>query len=95
MIPLDALLAFRGPTVGQLPNVPPADAHVLVTDTLDASGSFVLMHYLQSTLQTGVQSETPSASSVLWLGCHADGLVHWDSIARKAVCAQQSTSDSR
>lgn len=74
MLDLSSLLAFacQGGSC-----VPPSDAHIHVTDTLDASGQFILLHYAFAALQ--------SVSPVLWLGSGADGHVHVSHIARKAV----------
>lgn len=81
MTSLDALLAFSGGGGGPS-QVPPPDAHILVTDTLDASAGFILIHYLRHALQP---SSAEMARNVLWVSCRADGLEHWRSIARKMV----------
>ena len=77
MILLESLLALgaSGDTASLLP---PRDAHIHISDTLDASGAFVLTHYVLTALQQ-------PAHSVVWVSCHADGFAHWNSIARKAV----------
>ncbi|WFD20197.1 hypothetical protein MCAP1_002441, partial [Malassezia caprae] len=73
MLDLNSLLAFAGQGGS---SVPPPDAHVHVTDTLDASGQFILLQYAFAALQ--------SKYPVLWLGSGADGNVHVSHIARKA-----------
>ena len=80
MLELSSMLAFAGQE-GSC--IPPSDAHVHVTDTLDASGQFILLHYAFAALQR----ECP----VLWLGSGADGSVHVSHIARKAVCRSYSS----
>lgn len=79
MLELSSLLAFANQG-GSC--IPPSDAHVHVTDTLDASGQFVLLQYAFAALQ----NEYP----VLWLGSGADGNMHVSHIARKAVCRTHS-----
>lgn len=75
MLELGSLLAFAGPDGSCLP---PTDAHIHITDTLDASGQFVMLHYAFEAVQR--------ACPVLWLSANADGHAHFSHIARKAVC---------
>lgn len=57
--------------------VPPKDAHIHVSDTLDAHGVFVLLQYAIKALQ--------DARQVVWVSARADGSTHLAHIARKAV----------
>lgn len=77
MLSIESLLAL-GPEGDAVSMLPPCDAHIHVTDTLDASGVFVLLHYGLIALQA-------SAHNVVWVSCRADGVAHWNSITRKAV----------
>ncbi|KOS16551.1 hypothetical protein Malapachy_3002 [Malassezia pachydermatis] len=70
---LDSMLAF---VAGQGDSMPPSDAHIHISDTMDASGQFVLLHYALTALQRG--------ASVVWLCASANGLTHLAHIARKA-----------
>ncbi|WFC99571.1 hypothetical protein MYAM1_002316 [Malassezia yamatoensis] len=75
MLSLESLVAM-GPNGSSSSLIPPEDAHIHVTDTLDASGAFVLMQYVLAALQD-------KARSVIWVSNRADGLAHWNSISRK------------
>lgn len=77
MLSIESLLALGvgGDAVSMLP---PCDTHIHVTDTLDASGAFVLLHY-------GLVALHASAHNVVWVSCRADGVAHWNSVTRKAV----------
>lgn len=75
MISLDTLLEFhseRGPST-----MPPCDAHIAVSDTMDSPATFVLIHYLQVALQSGRQ--------VVWIDSSGNGWMHLVHIARKMV----------
>lgn len=77
MLTLESLLEMGRPG-GMASILAPHDAHIHVTDTLDASGAFVITHYVMSTLQE-------KAHNVVWINCRAEGTAHWNSIMRKAV----------
>lgn len=78
---LDPLLSFPSSpssssgTPSRSPT-PPVSAHVLVTDTLDAPASFVLVHFLRAALK--------AAARVVWLGSDATGLAHWKHAVRRS-----------
>ena len=57
--------------------LPPVDAHIHVSDTLDAHGQFILFQYAVKTLQ--------QSGTVIWVSARADGQAHLMHIARKAV----------
>lgn len=56
--------------------IPPRDAHIHVSDTLDAHGVFILMQYAMQAVQ--------DERYVIWVDAHADGFMHFKYLARKA-----------
>ena len=74
MSSLTSILAFAH---GGGSLLPPKDAHIHVSDTLDAHGVFVLLQYAIKALQ--------DARPVVWVSARADGPTHLAHIARKAV----------
>lgn len=57
--------------------LPPKDAHIHISDTLDAPGAFVLLQYAIKALQ--------DTRKVVWVSARADGFTHLSHMARKAV----------
>lgn len=99
---LDTLLSFpsnsgAGPSsaVERTP-IPPCSCHILVTDTIDSPGLFVLTHFLRAANAIKKSRRTPSINAerngkarahtkVIWLGCNSDGSVHLKNVARKSA----------
>ncbi len=99
---LDTLLSFpsnsgAGPSsaVERTP-IPPCSCHILVTDTIDSPGLFVLTHFLRAANAINKSRRTPSINAerngkarahtkVIWLGCNSDGSVHLKNVARKSA----------
>ncbi|RUS31657.1 hypothetical protein BC938DRAFT_477360 [Jimgerdemannia flammicorona] len=80
---LDSLLAFPA-------NIPPARAHIVITDTLSADGNFLLHHFLSNHLKAG-----PGTGNVVLVGI-AHIFNHYSIVGRKlGVNLQQSKQSHR
>lgn len=99
---LDTLLSFpsnsgAGPSsAAERTPIPPRSSHILVTDTIDSPGLFVLTHFLRAANAINKSRRTPSIDAerngkaraptkVIWLGCNSDGSVHLKNVARKSA----------
>ncbi|WFD31621.1 hypothetical protein MSPP1_002660 [Malassezia sp. CBS 17886] len=99
---LESLLAFS--YSGAPSMVPPRDSHILVTDTQDAPGAFVLVQYALAALQPPLEADAAGqgdaqgrakgARRIVWVGCEADGPQHWTSIMRRLGVSQSAFARS-